>query len=230
MRKTSIVLSFVALSALVIGLVLALQTRPSVDHERIAELLTISSDDVCRHPIETESSLHLTAGADDDLPLNIDIGPAFRLVDQAGNVRTRDNLIDGQLSILIFGYASCEGVCLLALPAMADAVALLQERGINAQPVLVTVDPERDTPDALATQLAPLHDGFVGLTGPTTALASVRRMFSVKANPAFEDEKGTVYQHGSYIFVIDAEGEVQSLLPPVLPPRQIADIAQKYAL
>jgi len=229
MRKTPLVVGSLATFALLLAVVLARPDR-AVEPQRIAELLTVSSDDICRHPITADRSLRLTADGDDPLPVDIEIGPAFRLVDQSGAVRTRGDLIDGRLSLLIFGYASCEGVCLLALPAMADAVAILNQRGVDAQPVLVTVDPERDTPEALAAQLAPLHERFVGLTGPTTALASVRRMFSVRASPAFEDDKGTVYQHGSYIFVIDANGEVQSLLPPVLPPQQIAEIALKYAL
>ena len=194
----------------------------------ISELLVIDPKDICRStPPAPDITLADTAG-DDDLPIDITITPALRLIDHRGERRTRDNLFKDRLSLVFFGYASCEGVCLMAIPAIADAAKILHAEGSEVQPVLITIDPERDTPEYLGQQLGRFNERFVGLTGPEPALVTARRMFNIQANPAFEDAKGTVFQHGSFIYLVDAEMRVVSMLPPVLPPEHIARIARNY--
>lgn len=194
----------------------------------VSELLIIDPKDICRAPVSTPQVTMSQTSADDELPIDIEITSAFRLIDQHGNRRARADLFEDKLSLVFFGYASCEGVCLMAIPAIAEAASLLQAEGASVQPVLITIDPARDTSEFLDAQLQRFHSDFIGLTGPEPALANARRMFHIQANPVFEDAKGTVFQHGSFIFLVDREAAVVSMLPPVLPPEQIAQIARKY--
>ena len=166
-------------------------------------------------------------GPDDALPIDIEITDDLHLVDHEGQPWTAEEL-EGGLSMIFFGYASCDGVCPMALPVMAEVTELLERDGQIVRPVLITIDPERDTPEFLAEQLSELHPRFLGLTGSEQVLEQAREMFGVARNTVFEDASGTVYRHGSFIFLVDAGLEVVSMLPPVLPPEEIAAIARKY--
>jgi protein SCO1 len=53
-------------------------------------------------------------------------------------------------SLVYFGYTFCPDVCPFDMARNADAVDLLAERGYDVQPVFISVDPERDTPERLA--------------------------------------------------------------------------------
>lgn len=165
-----------------------------------AELLTIDPADICRAYKPPTFNAATQMAEEDALPIDITITPALRLIDHNGERRGPADLFDERLSFVFFGYASCEGVCLLAIPAIADAAAILSAEGHNVQPTLITIDPARDTPAFMKSQLLSFNPDFVGLTGPEAALTNARRMFHIQANPVFEDAKGTVFQHGSFIY------------------------------
>ena len=78
-----------------------------------------------------------------------DIGGPFTLTDQTGARVTSAALIDGP-TLIYFGYASCPDVCPVDVAVMASAVDLLAGQGFEVTPVFVTIDPARDTSEALA--------------------------------------------------------------------------------
>lgn len=168
-----------------------------------------------------------TAGAQGG-GLPFDVGGPFELIDQRGQPRSEaDPAGYGQL--LFFGYANCPGICPVAMPMMARAVELLAARGIAVTPVMITVDPDRDRPGAMAAPLARYHPDFVGLTGSEAALQAAYDAYSVERSLAFEDpEYGAVYTHGSFVYLLDATGEVLSVLPPVLTAERVAEVAAGY--
>ncbi|MEZ5846632.1 MAG: SCO family protein [Geminicoccaceae bacterium] len=218
----------VALSAVV--LVAGERNVPApVQGAAIDELLHPGEKNICREVRTGEVAFEEgSAGRRDDLPLDIEISPSLRLFDQTGRSRNVRRLLEGRMSLVFFGYSTCDGICPTALPAMASTVDILAQRGIDAQPVLVTIDPERDTPAGLAERLPRIGRTFIGLTGPDAMLRHARRMFHIQAEPVFEDEGGTVFRHGSFIYIVDPAGEIVSFLPPVLPPARIAEIVQGY--
>ena len=156
------------------------------------------------------------------------IGGGFELIDQNGSVRTEADP-EGRMQLVFFGYANCQEICSAALPLMAETVDLLAETGSRVIPVLVTVDPERDTPEALATALALHHRDFVGLTGTEVELAVAYEAFNVEFEALFVDPfYGTVFSHGSFIYLLGGDGQVLTLLPPILGPSQMAEIISTY--
>lgn len=156
------------------------------------------------------------------------LGGAFTLIDQTGAVRTQADP-DDRHQLVFFGYANCQEICSAALPLMASTVEAVSARGGALRPVMITVDPTRDTPDAMARALPDFHPDFVGLTGSEAALQEAYDGYSVEFEELFVDPfHGTVFSHGSFIYLLDGAGEVLTLLPPVLGPEMMADIVTGY--
>ena len=154
-------------------------------------------------------------------PLPFDVGGPFSLIDQKGEERTDKSFL-GKPAMLFFGYAECQSICTVALPRMAEAIDLLDEAGKDVQPILITVDPARDTPEALTTSAPKIHERLVALTGNEDALAAARKSYKVESKQIGEDIVGPIFAHGSFIYLLDEDGQVKSLLPPVLAPERIA--------
>jgi protein SCO1 len=160
--------------------------------------------------------------------LPIKVGGAFELVDQNGRPRTQIDP-DGRAQLLFFGYINCPGICPTALPTMADAVDILAQQGLAVRPVMITVDPSRDTVENMGLPMARLHPDFVGLTGSEDALAQAYKAFSVeKRLELIDPEIGAIYSHATFVYLLDAQGKVLTLLPPILTGERVASIVQGY--
>ena len=93
-----------------------------------------------------------------------DIGGPFTLVNTAGQTVTEKEVLQ-KPSLVYFGYTFCPDVCPLDMLRNVEAVDLLDERGMDVTPVFISIDPERDTPDALADYASNMHPKLVALTG-----------------------------------------------------------------
>lgn len=169
--------------------------------------------------------LVLWAGTVSAQTLTDGLGGAFELVDQTGATRT-EAAPDGRHQLVFFGYANCQEICSATLPLMASTVELLND---DVTPVLITVDPGRDTPEAMAAALQTFHPGFVGLTGSPEALQVAYDAYSVEFEELFVDPVfGAVFSHGAFLYLLDGDGTVLTLLPPVLGPEMMAEIIGGY--
>jgi protein SCO1 len=155
-------------------------------------------------------------------------GGDFKLVDHHGKVRTSRNPA-GHYQFFFFGYAKCKAICTTALPAMADAVEILEASGVTVSPLLITVDPGRDTIAALREEAPKIHPSLVGLTGSGQALDAAYKAFKVEKKFLFDHlEEGPIYTHGSFIYLLDADGQFKTLFPPIMSPKQIATVTAGY--
>ncbi len=192
-----------------------------------AALAALSCGPVAAH----DATLHAPqqdAAARADAPFPLAIHARFDLIDQTGARRTEADFA-GAPMLVFFGYASCESICTVALPRMAEALDLLGAQGARIAPVLITVDPARDTPQALAEAARRIHPRLIGLTGSESALAAARAAFQVRAEEVFRAPDGApVLAHGGFIYLVDAKGDVASILPPVLGPGRIAEIIRRH--
>ncbi|MEM1351602.1 MAG: SCO family protein [Pseudomonadota bacterium] len=161
-------------------------------------------------------------------PLPFDVGGPFELTDQNGQTRTEQSS-NGQAQLLFFGYSNCLNICSAALPVMAGVVDVLGAEGIKITPVMITVAPEQDRIDTIGAPLEAIHPDFIGLTGSETELQVAYDAFSVEREPLFQDpEYGWIYAHGSFIHLLDADGTVLTLMPPVMSVEQTATIIRGY--
>ncbi len=169
-----------------------------------------------------------TAPVLDGAAFPVQVRAEFDLIDQSGEAVTQADYADRHM-LIFFGYANCPGICSVALPRLATTLDLLGDDIGKVAPLMITIDPELDTPDTLSEQMPRIHPNLRGLTGSADALAEARDAFGVEAELQFVDpEYGPIYSHGSFVYLIDGKGELVSLLPPVLGPEKMAEIISKY--
>ncbi len=104
------------------------------------------------------------------------IGGPFELVDHHGRTVTDREVID-RPTLIYFGYTFCPDVCPWDAARNALVVDMLVEQGLAAQPVFVSVDPARDTPEVLARFAGNLHPAMIGLTGTDAQVRAASRAF-----------------------------------------------------
>lgn len=124
----------------------------------------------------------------------------------------------------------CSAVDQLKVAGVAiEAEERLESAGVSVTPVLITVDPKRDTVARLRVEAPKRHARLVGLTGSDQALDKAYKAFQVERSVVFQHpEYGDVYAHGSYSYLLDAEGRFKTLFQPVLGPERMVEIVQSY--
>jgi len=141
------------------------------------------------------------------------IGGPFALIDQNGARRT-DADFRGQFMLIYFGFTYCPDVCPTDLQQMGMAVDQLGSAGDAVQPIFITVDPERDTPEHLKDYVAMFHPRFVGLTGDASAIKEAARAYrTYYAKVDFGKSDYTV-DHSAFIYLIGRNGEYIGFFPP----------------
>lgn len=161
-------------------------------------------------------------------PFPVQLGGPFDLIDHNGDRRTEKDFL-GRHLLVFFGYANCPGICSAALPSMAAAVDRLGDAADSVQPVLITVDPEWDTPQEMRRVLSDLHPRILGLTGDEDALAAVREAYQVKFSKVGDDIFGKpIYSHGGFVYLMGPDGELEAVIPPILSPEAMAGIIRRY--
>lgn len=162
------------------------------------------------------------------LPFPVEITLRFSLIDQTGRAVTQADFV-GRPMAIFFGYSNCQSICSVTLPRIGAALDLLGDAAAEVATLMITVDPERDTPEMMAEKLPKYHARLVGLTGSKTALAEARATFQVDVKRVAETADGApIYAHGSFIYLVGRNGVVRAVLPPVLSPERIAALMRKH--
>ena len=179
------------------------------------------------HKTPEEAAAHAAAPTP-SLPFPVDIQAKFALTDHTGRDVTHQDYA-GRVMAIFFGYANCQAICSVAMPRLGDALDLMGADADGVAPLLITVDPDRDTVTNMGPALAKWHSRLVGLTGSETALAEARAAFQVERSHVMDDLEGNpVYAHGSFIYLVGPDGKVLTLLPPVLGPERMAEVIKSY--
>jgi cytochrome oxidase Cu insertion factor (SCO1/SenC/PrrC family) len=142
------------------------------------------------------------------------VGGPFALIDQAGKERS-DTDFRGKFVILYFGYTYCPDICPADLMQIGLAVDKLGPAGDDVQPLFISVDPERDTPDVLAKYVAAFHPRLLGLTGTPRQIRAVAD--SYKAYYAkYTPPEGGVYliDHTGFTYLVGRDGQYAGFFPP----------------
>ncbi len=130
-----------------------------------------------------------------------DIGGPFELVDQNGKTVTEAEVIS-EPALVYFGYTFCPDVCPFDVARNADAVDLLAERGMRVRPVFISVDPARDTPEALGYFADAMHERMIALTGSDAQVEAASDAYRTyyRVHPA-EDEFYLV-DHSTFTYLM----------------------------
>lgn len=194
-RTSAIVASLVAVTALGAGLFFVL--KPAGD-DQFAECRTTA-----------------VAGG------TASIGGPFELTDHTGKRVTDVDVID-KPSLVYFGYTFCPDVCPLDTYRNAEAVALLQERGVDVKPVMITIDPGRDTPESMAAFVGYLHDDMVGLSGSAEEIAAAIKAYHVYAAKNGDDEN-YLMDHSTSTYLMAPDYGFLEFFRREMTPEDMAD-------
>lgn len=155
-----------------------------------------------------------------------DLGGPFRLTDQQGLERTQADFA-GRVVLLYFGYSFCPDLCPTALQTMAEARDRLVEPG-RVQPLFVTLDPGRDTPERLAGYMAAFGPDFVGLGGPKPEIDRLTRRFGVVYRLRTDvDPEFYPVDHSSRLYVMDGRWRAVAVLADQATAEQVAQALRR---
>jgi protein SCO1 len=150
-----------------------------------------------------------------------DIGGPFQLVSDNG-ARVDEHLLKGKWSVVYFGYTFCPDVCPATLAQLGAAQQALGGRAKDFQVVFVTVDPARDTPQALHAYLAQpqFPKGAAGLTGSDAQIKAAAGAYHVYFARQGQGPSYSV-DHTSILYLMDPEGRFVRPVTPG-PPADMA--------
>ncbi|HEX6978438.1 MAG TPA: SCO family protein [Alphaproteobacteria bacterium] len=157
------------------------------------------------------------------------IGGPFRLIDQNGRERS-DAEFRGRLMLVDFGYTHCPDVCPLGLALMADALDRLGPRAEDVQPIFITVDPARDTPDVLKDYVGHFSERMIGLTGTPEQIAEAARAYRVyyKVHGTPENDPDYPVDHSGFIYLMGRDGRFLTHFTHETPPDKVAEAIRRY--
>jgi protein SCO1 len=155
------------------------------------------------------------------------VGGPFELIDQTGKPRT-DKDFRGTLTLVYFGFTYCPDVCPTDLQNIGLALDRLGESAERVQPLFITVDPERDTPEHLKDYVPMFHPRLIGLTGNAAAIRSAADAYKVYYAKV-PNERGDDYtvDHTAYIYLMGVDGNYIGFFPPGTSPDRIAEMLRK---
>ena len=126
------------------------------------------------------------------------------------------SLIDfrGKVVMLYFGYTFCPDVCPATMVELRDAMEILGDRSEDVQVIMITLDPERDTPEVLGAYLSHFDDSFIGLTGTPDELIAVTAPMGI----FYEKHEGSaasgyLVDHTATVAVLDKTGKLRLIYP-----------------
>ena len=124
--------------------------------------------------------------------------------------------LQGKPTLIFFGFTHCPDVCPTTLTQLSVVMKKLGRQSKNIQVALVSVDPDRDTPEVMKHYTANYGPWLLGLTGPDTALTNLREAYGVYAAMESSDSK-SVYNvmHSTAVFAFDAKGRARLLISDV---------------
>jgi cytochrome oxidase Cu insertion factor (SCO1/SenC/PrrC family) len=156
------------------------------------------------------------------------VGGPFELTDHNGN-KVTDQTYKGRMMLIYFGFTYCPDACPTALGVMSAALDKLDVAADRVVPILITVDPERDTPQVLKDYVSNFHPQMVGLTGTPEQIAQVAKAYRVyyqKAAGATSEDY--LMDHTLLVYLMDGDGKFVKHFTAEATPDQIADEIRQH--
>jgi protein SCO1/2 len=152
--------------------------------------------------------------------------PAFMLTAHDGTAYTAARL-RGHYTLVLFGYTNCPDVCPTTLLELARTRTLLADLPAARQPrvAMISVDPERDTPERLAGYVSHFDPSFVGLTGTVPAVDALAQSLGVAIERGPPRDGNYAVDHTAALFLIDPEARLIAVFPA---PHLAATVAADY--
>ncbi|MDW3713131.1 MULTISPECIES: SCO family protein [unclassified Pseudomonas] len=149
--------------------------------------------------------------------------PSISLTDQDGKPVVVNELKD-KWSLLFFGYTFCPDICPTTLAQMRELKGLLPEAARNnLRVVLVSVDPNRDTPQQLKQYLGYFDQAFLGYTGELASIQKLANAVSIPFIPADTSKENYTVDHSGNLVVIGPDGTQRGFIRAPLNNQKLKD-------
>lgn len=137
----------------------------------------------------------------------------FELTSHDGR-RIGSDAFAGRYRIVYFGYTHCPDVCPVDLAAIGGALRQFEqkdpERAARVQPIFITTDPARDTPDVLSQFVRHFHPRLIGFTGTADEIGNTAYRHGIafdRRRPEGDDPNAYLVDHLRYTVLYDPKGE-----------------------
>lgn len=156
----------------------------------------------------------------------------FTLTDQTGAPFQRERF-QGKWTFIYFGYTYCPDICPMTLAELNQMQNQLAEQGLDEDNayLLISVDPQRDTPQRLGEYTAYFNDKFKAATGTPEELDKLAQQFGVvyMRSPGQEGKADYTVDHSSTVILVDPDAKLHAIFtPPHKPETMAADFAKIY--
>ncbi len=158
--------------------------------------------------------------------LSSSIGGPFQLIDQNGKPFSDANL-KGKWNLVFFGYTHCPDVCPTTLNELALAMDRLGKAREKVGIVFITVDPERDTPEALKSYIASFDAPVTALTGTQEQVSAAEKAYRVYSAKRPTRDGDYDMDHSAVIYVMDPQGRFTATFTPDTGADQVAERLEK---
>lgn len=166
------------------------------------------------------AALTLTACSPPPPPFNasevsgIAYGKDIGIADTSGQIRRIEDFKD-QVTLVVFGFTRCPDVCPSTLMRLRQVRDALGDDAGKLQVLLVSVDPERDTPDRLEAYVKNFDPSFIGLRPEPDALEKVIKAFhAIAVKVPTADGKDYTVDHSATIYVYDRRNQLRLIAQP----------------
>ena len=146
---------------------------------------------------------------------NLAYGRGLGIPDTEGKIRRIDDF-KGQVTLVFFGFTRCPDVCPTTLMRLRQVRNALGEDAGKVQVLLVSVDPERDTPDRLGAYVKSFDESFIGLRPEPGDLERVIKAFHAIAVKVPTSGDDYTIDHSATIYVYDRENQLRLIAQPTL--------------
>ncbi len=154
------------------------------------------------------------------------VGGPFELVGQGGKTVT-DQDFAGKYMMVYFGYTYCPDVCPTGLSDMGTALDMIDPaKAAKVQPIFISVDPARDTPEHLNEYVSYFHPRLIGLTGTEQQIKDVARAYRVFyriGEPESDDPQDYLVDHTSIIYLVGPDGKLVTHFSHGTTPEAMAE-------
>jgi protein SCO1/2 len=149
------------------------------------------------------------------------ISGSFALVDQNGKAVTERD-VAGRPYLVFFGFTHCPDVCPTTLFQMSEMLKAMGEEGRNLQALFISIDPERDTREALKNYLSSFDERIVGLTGTAASVEAAVRAFRAYARKVPTNDGDYTMEHTAYVYLMDKNNRLVGTVNLKRPPEEAA--------
>jgi protein SCO1/2 len=137
-----------------------------------------------------------------------DFGKSIDLTDHNGQRRSLTDF-KGKVVVIFFGFTHCPDVCPTTMLELARVAKELGADASRLQVLMVTVDPERDTPQVLRQYVPSFHPSFLGLHGSKDEIARTAKEFKAYFNKQPQQGGSYSVDHTAGTYVLDTKGRLR---------------------